>query len=54
MGNKRYLVSLVEKMTYGTPLESQKIFDIVGTKKEVLNLLLRNFFLDINFKFYHF
>ena len=36
---------LGEKMIYWTPLEIQKIFDIVGTKEEVLNLLLRNFFL---------
>ena len=45
---------LGEKMIYWTPLEIQKIFDIVGTKEEVLEPPFEELFFDINFKFYHF
>ena len=43
LGGKQEIPGLLgEKMIYWTPLEKKKIFDILGTKKEVLNLLLRN------------
>ena len=43
LGGKQEIPGLLgEKMIYCTPLEKKKILDILGTKKEVLNLLLRN------------